>query len=453
MGFVLDRTSPHDGSVSRSHQVLIGTRRRGPASLGARFKDAVRVLVLALSLSALYPAVPAQADEVRDEQRHLISLHASEAWQEATGEGVVVAVVDSGVDADHVDLVGQVLPGIDLVDETPDGALPGGTDAVGHGTTVAALIAGRGDDEDGVIGLAYNAKILPVRVLDENNRYDDARVVAEGIRWAVDHGADVINLSLGGTRHSTDLAAAIQYAFDHDVVVVACAGNLDEETSTVPNEPWYPAREPGVVAVSGLDRNNRLWSGSLYGPEISLAAPATDVLGARPGGYWRVQGTSFGAPLVSATAALIRSRWPSLSADEVVNRLLQTATDLGPAGRDDQYGYGLVNPVAALTAEVPPLSETSPTSSAATAPAASPSQPDALTARRVDNSFWLLYPLGLGGIGIAVLVIALVLHYTTPRSRLQGSGMRRNPTRGPDTPPSPNPPSGTSPTKPTPPPV
>jgi type VII secretion-associated serine protease mycosin len=292
---------------------------------------------------------PISGDSVRDEQWQLDRLHATEAWRYSTGEGVTVAVLDSGVDATHPDLVGQVLPGTDLVDGTTGGR----SDPVGHGTTVAALIAGRGDDTRGVEGLAPKAKILPVRVLDKQNRYDDAMTVANGVRWAVDHGATVLNLSLGGTGSSEALGEALDYALDKDVVVVACTGNA---TPQAPTQVWYPAREPGVIAVAGLSRDdtgNPLWPSSLTGPQTVLAAPAADLLGARPGGYWRVQGTSFASPLVAASAALIRSRWPHMSAANVINRLIRTADNLGPPGRDDQFGYGMVDPAAALTATVP----------------------------------------------------------------------------------------------------
>ncbi|MEV6693252.1 type VII secretion-associated serine protease mycosin [Micromonospora sp. NPDC051196] len=289
-----------------------------------------------------------RADQIRDEQWQLDRLGAQIAWRTSTGRGVTVAVIDSGVDGSHPDLIGRVLPGIDLV--SPDGAVE--PDPVGHGTTVAGLIAGRNDDRQGVVGLAPDARILPVRVLDEENRYDDALIVAQGVRWAVDNGAQVINLSLGGSGDSPALAAAIDYAFARDVVVVACTGNL----ATSPDaKVWYPAREPGVIAVSGLERaSNNLWSGAITGRATVLTAPASGLVGARPPtGYWRVQGTSFAAPLVAATAALVRSRYPQMSAGDVVNRLLVTAKDIGPTGRDDRFGYGLVDPIAALTADVP----------------------------------------------------------------------------------------------------
>lgn len=293
------------------------------------------------------PGGPLTRESVRSQQWQLETLGVQEAWTKATGEGVTVAVVDSGVDADHVDLRGQVLKGRDFVDPSGDGD----TDLVGHGTTVSGIIAGL-DDASGVVGIAPHAKILPVRVLDRENRYDDAEIVADGVRWAVDNGARVINLSLGGTGTSPALAAAIDYAFAADVVVVACTGNASASTST---NVWYPAREPGVIAVAGMERDGTtLWSGSITGKETVVTAPATQLVGARPDDeYWRVQGTSFAAPMVSATAALIRSRWPTMPAGEVVNRIIKSARDRGPAGRDARFGYGLIDPTAALSAELP----------------------------------------------------------------------------------------------------
>ncbi|MFC0030696.1 type VII secretion-associated serine protease mycosin [Micromonospora chaiyaphumensis] len=284
-------------------------------------------------------------DPSRDGQWQLAKLQAQTAWQTSTGRGVIVAVIDSGVDASHPDLAGQVLPGVDLVSSGADGP-----DPVGHGTTVAGLIAGRRDDDRGAVGLAPDARILPVRVLDQENRYDNAVTVANGVRWAVDHGARVINLSLGGTDTSAPLAAAIDYAFARNVVVVACTGNL---ATSKGRDVWYPAREPGVLAVTGLDGNDNLWSGAITGHETVLSAPATAIYGARPGGYWLMQGTSFAAPLVAATAALVLAKYPQMSAADVVNRITATARDLGPTGRDDRFGYGMVDPVAALTSDVP----------------------------------------------------------------------------------------------------
>ncbi len=181
------------------------------------------------------------------------------------------------------------------------------------------------------MGIAPKAKILPVRVLDQENRYDDAMIVAKGVRWAVDHGARVINLSLGGNGSSAALAAALDYAFAKDVVVVACTGNTSASSAT---EVWYPAREPGVIAVAGMERDGDVALVRFDHRQGDRRRPPRPPSWSAPGrrGYWRVQGTSFAAPMVSGTAALIRSRWPTMPAGEVINRIIRTAKDRGPAG-------------------------------------------------------------------------------------------------------------------------
>jgi type VII secretion-associated serine protease mycosin len=297
------------------------------------------VALLAMTGGAALAPGPVAAQEPHDQ---LAALGAAEAWQYSTGEGVTVAVLDSGVDGEHPDLAGRVLPGTDLVDGSTDGRV----DPVGHGTAVASLVAGAGDP---AIGLAPDARILPVRVLDEQNRYRSAATVAEGVIWAVEHGAEVINMSLGGARESPVLADALAYAMDRDVVVVACTGNA---TGDEYQEVWYPAREPGVVAVSGLAGSDG-WRLSLTGPETVLGAPAV-VTGAQVGGGYReARGTSFSSALVAGAAALIRARWQELSAADVVNRLVATARDVADPGRDQVSGFGAVDPVAALTRDVP----------------------------------------------------------------------------------------------------
>jgi subtilisin family serine protease len=287
-------------------------------------------------------------------------------------------------------------------------------------------------------------------VLDRQNKYDDAQTVARGLRWAVDAGADVINLSLGGVARSDPLAEALAYATAHDVIVIACTGNV-ASAGGPPNEVWYPAREPGVIAVAGLadepsgpvtagsgtgaarggagGGSDALWTGSLTGPQTVLSAPAVNLVGARPGGYWRVQGTSFAAPLVTASATLVRSRFPQLSAANVINRLIRTARDLGPSGRDDRFGYGEVDPLTALTADVAavagnpltlagvepgvpaatPLATSDAGSGSVTAaPAEGPSGAVAGLARRTDSTEDLLMRAGVG-IGIAALVLLATL--------------------------------------------
>jgi type VII secretion-associated serine protease mycosin len=331
--------------------------RRPPSPLSAAIRHGLAAACAVLTGVGVLLGLPApaEADWVRQAQWQLTALHASDAWRVSSGTGVTVAVLDSGVDASHPDLAGQVLPGADFVDGSTDGR----SDPVGHGTTVAAEIAGRADHSSGVVGIAPGAKILPVRVLDADNRYDDATTVAKGLRWAVTQHVQVVNMSLGGSVRSAVLASAISYALAHGVVVVACTGNVEDGAST---QMWYPASQAGVIAVAGLAETpshdpNQLtaWHGGLIGPQTALSAPASDLLGARPGGYWRVDGTSFAAALVTGAAALVRSRWPGMDVANVVNRLVRTAQPLTAKGRDARYGYGEVDPLAALTAEVPPV--------------------------------------------------------------------------------------------------
>lgn len=315
----------------------------------------VAALWLALALPFL-AARPASAAETQD-QWQITMLGAHKAWSISTGKGVTVAVIDSGVAA-HPDLAGRVLPGIDLVSGSGDGS----DDEVGHGTTVAGLIAGSSADGLGVVGLAPDASILPVRVLNAKNKYNDAKIVADGVVWAVDHGARVINLSLGGGVNSSVLADAIDYAFAKDVVVVACVGNVMPDG---PAKIWYPASEPGILAVTALTSDGQAWKGALSGPQTVLAAPGSNLVGSGINGFQRVEGTSFASPLVAASAALVRSHWPNMSAANVVQRLISTARDAGTPGRDDLYGFGVVDPYAALTAKVSqvvsnPLDTTAP---------------------------------------------------------------------------------------------
>lgn len=321
------------------------SRRRQPVAA---------VLLAPLLAGLLAPSlVPSPAHAVAApvslQRDQLARLSVEQAWQHSTGAGVTVAVLDSGVDAGHPALAGRVLPGADYVDGSTDGH----TDPVGHGTAVASLIAGAAGSDAG--GLAPGATILPVRVLDEENRYRSSATVAQGVRWAVAQGAQVINLSLGGQRDSEALSAAISHAMAHDVVVVACTGNAQDDA---PDRMWYPAREPGVVAVAGLEWTDgaaQHWPRSLAGRGTVLSAPAVLSAAAPDEGIRRMQGTSFSAALVSATVALLRAHRPHESAGEVVHRLLATAEDLGEPGRDEQYGFGLVDPAQALTADLPPV--------------------------------------------------------------------------------------------------
>ncbi|WP_406085501.1 S8 family serine peptidase [Micromonospora zamorensis] len=258
--------------------------------------------------------------------------------------------MDSGVDATHPDLRGQVLPGGRSYGASGDGR----ADEDGHGTHMAGIIAAANAATDGVDGIAPGAKILPIKIKKGKDPASD-QAQAQGIRMAVDGGARVINLSVGGPgAASPEEEQAIAYALERDVVVVASAGNTAKGESAVIS----PANIPGVIAVTGTTRGGAFWSGSVRGPEAVVAAPGDGILNIGPNhGYGWGDGTSDSAAIVSGVAALVRSKYPDLNAANVINRIIRTARDAGPAGRDTQYGFGRIDPVAALTADVPTVSE------------------------------------------------------------------------------------------------
>ncbi|MEU4677562.1 type VII secretion-associated serine protease mycosin [Micromonospora sp. NPDC023737] len=263
----------------------------------------------------------------------------------ATGEGVTVAVVDSGVDREHDQLTGRVLDGTDLLDEGGDGT----RDCAGHGTGVASLIAAAPRPGVAFRGLAPGARILPVRVSEqqvvegrESGRTVGAGEFARAIRWAVDHGADVLNLSVVLYTDDPAVRAAVDYALKRDVVVVAAAGNLHEAG----DPPPYPAAYDGVLGVGAIGADGSRAPFSQTGPYVDLVAPGSDVLTAAPGrGHHRAEGTSYAAPFVAATAALLREYQPRLSAAQVAQRIV-ASTDPAP---DGGYGAGVLNPYRAVT--------------------------------------------------------------------------------------------------------
>ncbi|WP_459709732.1 type VII secretion-associated serine protease mycosin [Actinophytocola sp. KF-1] len=276
-------------------------------------------------------------------------LDPRQVWPHTRGAGVTVAVVDSGVDADHPQLRGNVLRGRNFFENT---ALPGNFDCVSHGTGVAGIIAADPVRGIGFHGIAPDARILPVRItaqdIAENGRSlrIDLAALARGIRYAVDAGARVVNLSVAGYADFPELRSAITYAVARDVVVVAAVGNGQQDGAG--ELPSFPAAYDGVLGVGAIDIDGARTSTSQVGPYVDLVAPGAGVLTTtRVAGHAYVNGTSYAAPFVAATAALVRSAWPELSAPEVAQRLLATAS---PARGDRHaYGAGVVNPYRAVT--------------------------------------------------------------------------------------------------------
>ncbi|MFJ6196557.1 type VII secretion-associated serine protease mycosin [Micromonospora sp. NPDC092111] len=265
----------------------------------------------------------------------------------ATGTGVTVAVVDSGVDRRHPQLRGRVLDGADFLDPGGDGT----HDCAGHGTGVASIIAAGETSGVAFRGLAPRARILPVRVSEqqvvdgrESGRTVSATGFAEAIRWAVDHDADVLNLSVVLYADDPAVRAAVDYAVRRDVVVVAAAGNLHDSGDPRP----YPAAYDGVLGVGAVTAQGSRAPFSQTGPYVDLVAPGSDVLMAAPGqGHQRAEGTSYAAPFVAATAALVRQYRPELTAAQVARRIVGTA-DPAPGGDRGGYGAGVLNPYRAV---------------------------------------------------------------------------------------------------------
>ena len=291
-----------------------------------------------------------EADPFWDEAWQLDDVNAPDAWSKgADGAGVTVAVVDTGVDASHLDLTGRVMNGADFV-----GAGNGTNDPHGHGTHVAGIVAATLNNGVGIAGVAPEAQVLPVRVLDAEGSGRDSDIAA-GITWAADEGADVINLSLGGPDPAPLLLAAIQYARGEGAVVVCAAGNeyLDG------NPTMYPAAYSATVAVGAVTQGHGRAGFSSTGSYVDIAAPGSQIYSTLPGDiYGSSSGTSMAAPVVAATAADVLSKNTDFTPGQIINALTSTAVDLGPTGRDNAFGYGLVDASAAVDADGgPPVTD------------------------------------------------------------------------------------------------
>ena len=416
---------------------------------------------------ALLSAPAANADAWRDKEYWLKESGVTNAWQVSKGAGVKVAIIDSGIDGSHPDLKGVVVGGTDV----SGAGAPNGQKSIGakteHGTLVATMLAGRGHTTptpppsasasasasaapkpppappttppaggpDGITGVAPEAEILAISTwLGSPNPggKTDQEQIPEAVRWAVDNGAKVINISLGSTSPDWPQSwdAAFLYAEQKDVVIVAAAGNRVGGNIQV----GAPATIPGVLTVAGLDGEGRASvDSSSQGISIGVAAPAEKLVGGIPGGsYAEWAGTSGAAPIVSGVAALIRSKWPEMSATQVINRIVSTAKDAGAPGKDPLYGYGILNAEAALKNDVPTTSTNplgsiadwirvhrrgvfsepsqapvaSPTSAAPTL--ADPTVPVAKTPATVDEALPAAVVLGFGALFVALVTGAAI---------------------------------------------
>ncbi|WP_328525548.1 S8 family serine peptidase [Kribbella sp. NBC_00359] len=291
-------------------------------------------------------AVPNDEYYGTDQQTYLNTVRMPQAWDLSKSTGSqIVAVLDTGVDAGHPDLAGHLVPGYNAVSSTR----PNPVDDNGHGTMTLGIIAAGANNGIGIAGVGWNVKAMPVKVLDANGDGYDADI-AEGIDWAVAHGANVINMSLGGPGDNPVLHNAVINAVNHGVVVVVAAGN--DGTAAM----QYPASYPEAIAVAATNAGGVLTDFSSYGDWVDVAAPGWDILstGSRaltPAGYepyWYCTGTSCSAPIVTAIAALVKNKWPSFTPAQVAQRLEGLARDAGPRGIDRYYGHGIVDAYAAL---------------------------------------------------------------------------------------------------------
>ncbi len=322
--------------------------RTATATLGVA--TAVAVLVGPAAASERAPGT----DPVRAQEYWLEEYGIREAWQTTRGDGARIAIIDTGVG--WAPEFAGVVGGTDVSGlGSPDGRMPVGAVDADHGSWVASLAASRGlPGGTGMIGVAPGAELLSVSVgLGQDAARPFATQVAEAVRWSVDAGADVINLSFTTNTLEWDTTwdDAFEYAFSHDVVVVVAAGNRGSGTDTV----GAPATIPGVLTVAGVDPLGAASvEASTQGITIGVAAPSEDLLGvSADGGLVLWNGTSGAAPIVAGVAALVRSAHPELDAANVIERIIRTARP--PAGvsvPDPLYGYGLVDAAAAVTANV-----------------------------------------------------------------------------------------------------
>ncbi|MGW2380752.1 type VII secretion-associated serine protease mycosin [Streptomyces sp. NPDC001658] len=377
----------------------------------------------ALGLLLVGAGTPAQAS-TREEQWFLDAMKAEQMWKTSTGTGVTVAVIDTGVDPNNPDLKGRILPGKDLA---PDQSGDEHTDYDSHGTGMAGLIAGTGayGGGNGAFGLAPGAKILPIRLPEFDDAANQAEgnkqfisVVATAIRYAADAGAQVINISQASAEGSPEATAAVKYALDKGSLIFAGVGNDGAKGNPV----MYPAATPGVVGVAAVGKDLRRTAESEYGPQVDMAAPGKDMVHACGGktGLCETSGTSDATALASASAALIWSKHPTWTNNQVLRVMLNTiGAPTDGKKRNDAIGYGIVRPRVALQnpgdpgpANKYPLPDLAAAAAASPAPSASAAETrdasasDTAKAENSDDNtaLWAV----LGSVGAVVLVGALI---------------------------------------------
>ncbi|MCZ7375308.1 S8 family serine peptidase [Micromonospora sp. WMMC250] len=409
---------------------------------GLKFAVAVSMVGVVVGSGVVgVPAPASAADTVRGLQWYLDALQIPQAHEITKGRGVTIAVIDSGVDATHPALAGQLTgrPGA-----APAGSPQGQIDRdkeAGHGTSMAGLIVGRGGDRNRQLGIAPEAKVLPIALSGSEGDGNDAEV-ARGIRWATDAGADVISLSIGFEQPaSIRIVEAVQYALTKNVVLVAATGEGGRTVNS-------PANAPGVIAVNATTRSGDLSRYSVGGSEVALAAPGDDIIAPVPtvvegNGYAVASGTSQATAITAGVVALVRSRYPDLDAANVINRLIRTARDVGVPGRDPEFGFGAVDVLAALqrpvsAVDVNPLLAAGAQPDGATASPAGGQTGGPAVAIKVKNKTGIMVA---GVLCLTVVIGAVVLAVVVARRRRRrtappvGPGPGRALVGGPEFPP------------------
>ncbi|WP_406014702.1 type VII secretion-associated serine protease mycosin [Streptomyces sp. NBC_00984] len=385
----------------------------------------------------LLGASPAYADTIRSRQWYLDAMQAEQMWELSTGENVTVAVIDSGVDASIPDLKGRVLKGLDLAKDSPGDEH---TDYRNHGTGMASIIAGTGNARGGggSFGLAPGAKILPIRLRDNLGKVNGATAdkhfnddLSMAIRFAVDHGAKIINASIGKSVGSQQLTDSVKYALGKGALIFAAVGNSADKENLIE----YPAGTPGVVGVGAIGKNLHKADFSQYGSQVDLSAPGVDMVHGCSGGtrLCKTSGTSDATAVISASAALIWSKYPDWTNNQVLRALLNTAgAPTSGALRNDYVGYGAVRPRIPLKApgdpgpaDEYPLPDLAAAASPSPSPSAQPSKagngaeesdrpsagPPVADGQSDNTALWM-------GLGILVAALAgAVVTFVVIRSR------------------------------------
>ncbi len=327
-------------TMSRNAQDVLAELRSDPA---VEYAEPNYVVQLADEGSVAAVAVN---DPKTGTQYALSQMRVRDAWSLSTGASNLVAVLDTGVQANHPDLVGRVVAGYDFVNGDSNAA-----DDNGHGTWAAGIIAANANDGYGMAGISWSDKILPVKTMNAVGTGTTSNLTS-GIVWAANKGAKVINMSVGGFPYSQYVQDAVNYAWSKGAVLIGAAGNNNRD------ERFYPASYANVVSVSATQANDEFSYWSSYGPAVDVSAPGSSVLATNCtaascphpdwGSHAQVSGTSFATPNVAGVVALIRARYPAYTPAQVVDRLFSTVDDRGYAGWDKRYGRGRVNAYRAL---------------------------------------------------------------------------------------------------------